>query len=113
MKIKTAISATFLALSMSVGLGLAGMPTALADPIDKTGSSSGCSGTWTTGTTTSTISGVSCYGGAHAYPWIKYYASDNTTQITTANGASITSGSSTASRPSTSFAYQAGFTVVL
>jgi hypothetical protein len=69
----------------------------------------GCTLTPTYNGSVSVVSAVNCTGGAKVRPWIKYYANDNTTVVSVSYGAWVTSGTSSVSRPSGSFAHSGGY----
>jgi hypothetical protein len=103
-KISHILAGVLAAAVMPAGFTLAGATPAMA-------ASATCTVTFSYNGVTSTITNVSCSGGAQASPWVRYYANDNTTKVSKKNGAWISSGSSSVSRPPGSFAYSGGFQV--
>ena len=102
----------FKCLALSVALSFAGMVGVVAMPTPAAAAGT-CTYSWkqTGNYTTFTINVSSCTGSSKASPFISYYLNDNTTRITTTLPKYVSSGSSTATRPSTSFLHSAWVTV--
>ena len=109
MKISRVLHLTVASCILAAGISLVPGPTAFAQTVQN--GIEMCSFIPEYNGHTATVSSVTCTGGASAYPIISYYISDNTTRVTTVNGQKVKTGTSSISRPASSFENSGGFGV--